>query len=458
MASNISLSVEKFSYTDSPPGQLRWHHDISSGIVFTYSPPYLKVTLGRKVLDSFDAHKQVQETEETIRAMTSSGITVSNDKLPVSAMIREGQPALAIKHARSSKGARRIQVKFPSTDDLTIARDIMRRAGIRVFNNSASSRPSTAQTDIRPLSEHNAGTQSIIIAPQSGFEFLHRAASATLRGSENPSSSPRLRRSAFKPPMHDAPNRLQISQDYPQERIFTETSTDDRPSTAPNFGSDEPLSAMMPPRRELPFNRPYLRDSSKRFIPDDGFAGSSTVTMTPSSSTQRPSTADLPPLKQPTYATRSTTVIEKKPKAANVPLTQDSELLRDQYIPAFLGASEALRDESLRPRPSLLKRPSSALKDLEDINKKQRSDPSAKAKPSTDSLRAGGKENYNLTDLISQAAHSSDPRILPSYAAQPQEVRDNMLSEFFVNCVEDDDFITLCQDVAANWRRIGLGL
>ncbi|KAF4309504.1 hypothetical protein GTA08_BOTSDO01989 [Botryosphaeria dothidea] len=230
MASSVSISLVKYTFTDTPERPFKWHNEMGAGLTLTFSQPYLKVTLGKKTLNSFDMQKQVQETEETIRAMASSGIVPSNEALPISALVRPGQLALGMKYAKSSRTVRRMQFKFHSQDDLTIAQDLVERAGVRIYtswgNNSRSTR--------RPFSNGRA-----------------------------------------------------------------------------------------------------------------------------SSSTHKAHTDD--------------------------------------------------------------------------------------------------SENY-IVEQVRNATHSDGSRTLRSYAAQTQEMRDNLLNELFIECIEDDGFIALCQDVAANWRRIGLGL
>ncbi|KAF2091341.1 hypothetical protein K490DRAFT_32910 [Saccharata proteae CBS 121410] len=47
---------------------------------------------------------------------------------------------------------------------------------------------------------------------------------------------------------------------------------------------------------------------------------------------------------------------------------------------------------------------------------------------------------------------------LSAYAAQPYETRRRDLDQFVADSLNDDDFITLCEDVGACWRRFALGL
>lgn len=218
---------------------------------------------------------------------------------------------------------------------------------------------------------------------------------------------------------------------------------------------------MMPPRRELPFQRPYSRNSDGIKKQVESSLDNPTTASRAMSVSKRPSTADLPPLRPPTYATRSATIAMKKDITATeeqsnsvkLPPTQERDTLSSQYFTTALEPSASMHTidvfpETTYPPSSTLGRPSSAVTDKAEITRR-------KAASSIARDHQDDPETHRLADLIRTSTRSRD---LQSYTTQPQDVRGNLLNEFFVECIEDDDFQLLCQDVASSWRRIGLGL
>lgn len=351
-----------------------------------------------------------------------------------------------------------MQFKFHSQDDLTTAQDLVERAGVRIYTSWGNVGPATMERANRPLSRQDTDFRPSSAISNNTPGVLSSLTSATFPGSEYPSSPPHPRQTALRNSMRDDLSQFQTRDDYQQSSFPAGSRAEQRPSTAPNFTSDRPLSAMMPPRRELPFTRPYYRDSDKTFVPGDGFIGSPAVNKQASSSDQRPSTADLAPLKTPTYATRSTTRMEKKKQVANSSLTHNDAPPTSEYFPALRGLSPStLRDETSRPVLSPLKRPLSDTDSNENSRSTRRPFSNGRASSSTHKTHTDDSENY-IVEQVRNATHSDGSRTLRSYAAQTQEMRDSLLNELFIECIEDDGFIALCQDVAANWRRIGLGL
>jgi hypothetical protein len=47
---------------------------------------------------------------------------------------------------------------------------------------------------------------------------------------------------------------------------------------------------------------------------------------------------------------------------------------------------------------------------------------------------------------------------LGTYATQSVDDRATLIGDWMMQHIEDDSFLTLCEDVAGCWRRIGLGL
>lgn len=47
---------------------------------------------------------------------------------------------------------------------------------------------------------------------------------------------------------------------------------------------------------------------------------------------------------------------------------------------------------------------------------------------------------------------------LAAYVAQPQEERMAIIDDMICECLGDDNFVKLLEDVDQSWRRIGLGM
>ncbi|KAF4541285.1 uncharacterized protein LTHEOB_8681 [Lasiodiplodia theobromae] len=415
MATNISIGLRKFSFTDTPEKPFQWEHEMSPGLTFTFAPPHLKITIGKKVLDSVDVHQKVQQTKTQLAAMEMHGAALRNDDLPISAMSRPNQPALGIMYRKSSRRIRRMQLTFNSASDAKIAYDLIVRSGVKMFTKY---RPSSATLDFPP------------------------SQSATMGASDYPSSPPGMRRLVLQNSSHDR--------------------EDVRPSTAPATELGSGLMDMLPPRRELPFSRPDSRDSGNFGSSGSGLMGSQISNSRPSSS-NRPSTANLPPLKPPTYASRSTTAKHKTQLTTEMPSIFASQSSSSHYFSAnpapssdTIGweSSKTLRPGSSASKQSLIDIVGS--NELSHSHRQPFSSSKETAAHETGQLSRGYDED--LTDLVRNATQSDASKRLQSYAAQPWNAREDLLSEFFVSCIEDDAFITLCQDVNANWRRIGLGL
>ncbi|KAK0654210.1 hypothetical protein DIS24_g5432 [Lasiodiplodia hormozganensis] len=282
--------------------------------------------------------------------------------------------------------------------------------------------------------------------------------------SDYPSSPPGMRRLVLQNSVREhassehsilgQPNRQPFFQSHDREDV--------RPSTAPATELGSGLMDMLPPRRELPFSRPDSRDSGNFGSSGSGLMGSQISNSRPSSS-NRPSTANLPPLKPPTYASRSATTKHKTQLTTEMPSIFASQSSSSHYFGANPGSSSDTigweSSKTLRPGPSASKQSLSDVvgsNELSHPHKQPFSSSKETAAHETEQLNRGYDED--LTTLVRNANQSDASKRLQSYAAQPSNAREDLLSEFFVSCIEDDAFITLCQDVNANWRRIGLGL
>lgn len=242
-----------------------------------------------------------------------------------------------------------------------------------------------------------------------------------------------------------------------------------RPSTAPVRQEENTLSQLLPPRRELPFLRPSSQPKSR--APNEGGSPSR-----PSSSTahasSRPHSAFVDPTLHPGQRPSSAKALvdsdRTEPLQVNAPGVESSTL-RNIHPPLPSVSSQELPTLSLTS-----KRPLSSLGDNAS-NARQGPEPSPNG--ADGSLHATGHSASKLN--VQSAPHAvsddgayldrvaarvaaetglGDATNLSMYSAQSTEERKTIINDWMMQHLEDDDFLTLCQDVSGCWRRIGLGL
>ena len=78
--------------------------------------------------------------------------------------------------------------------------------------------------------------------------------------------------------------------------------------------------------------------------------------------------------------------------------------------------------------------------------------------PTKDIHAALGRIGTAMTAALSAgSARSADQDALAGYAALNYEERMAVLEKLILDGVNDENFITLCEDVQGCWQRIGLG-
>ncbi|KIW04194.1 hypothetical protein, variant [Verruconis gallopava] len=246
----------------------------------------------------------------------------------------------------------------------------------------------------------------------------------------------------------------------------------ERPSTTSKMTIvqlDSDLSAMIPPRRELPFKRPESRQSA--FSRDR--------------SASRPSSsADLSALPKPNF-------IEPAPIESVMPTRKHGTSAENDLTRNLAEGETKKRYADTKEATSLdvdaagAERPNTATstqskrirlaKETGIRLSTSLSTPSASNNVSDDapmtSEKAAGTNNItdnlrNALDRVGSAMTPTSPQIacqhlekenLASYAGMPYEERMAVLEKLIVEGVADENFITLCEDVFGCWQRIGLG-
>jgi len=112
------------------------------------------------------------------------------------------------------------------------------------------------------------------------------------------------------------------------------------------------------------------------------------------------------------------------------------------------------------PRPSFSEKPTKSTGDSQAA----KTPPDLSAVPLSINSSTGQAPSFAASSMdrvvaqISAEATSSSTDSLASYAAQSANERSTLISDWMMQHIEDDGFMTLCEDVLGCWQRIGLGL
>lgn len=281
-----------------------------------------------------------------------------------------------------------------------------------------------------------------------------------------------------------------------------------RPSSAPVTQASDSLSQFLPPRRELPFNKPAVGSSSKS---NAGNAGLKTLE----------SSHDLSSLPKPTVAKKFGTRGAKQPPKTkarapkplqarkgknsckqevaarifettaerasvqslgagpiavadiqpNVPATSLASSSKATLVEVALAGRErplteleAGEDNGRRPLSAKSQRSVSGNQSHMQPNQMELDLPTVTS-DHFERMNASDDVSANYLDRIDVfvSKHMSRPPpeandSLADYAAQSDEDRMAAIDDMICQNLMDDDFLKLCEDVENSWRRIGLGL
>lgn len=456
----------------------------------------------------------INDAQDLTKSMQRRGIEMKADQLPISAIIR--CPLLAIRWQLPNQKVRklpasyaldlyiiqirRVQIRFKTNEDFDHVYTHLHHLGLFMAAPAPQDRGSTANTDQsrnstrasfstvrteheRPgpscppsrLSEISSRPYTSVSAPtvvESQIqEAVHARPNSALPNSSLTYQDP------LTPPVHfrrpdsalvtspDQPTSFQ-PRDQAVATIEHHGLTSTRPETALLY--DRPDTAELPPRRELPFRRDSLPPSSGSdnnrpdSRPSTGVMGPPPLPtrvsdLRPSSARATSLDNELPPLRQPTIVTDT----GKKASAQQRPLTpmpssgghsnpaQTPTICEEQ-----ISFAPALSSPQAYPTPApsspLATRPLSAL-DSGAENRLGSASPGVFASPPASA-------NRGRTGRPIALPHSQDAKdALKAYAMQSDDGRKAALNGFIFKSLDDNNFITLVEDMETNWARIGLG-
>ena len=313
----------------------------------------------------------------------------------------------------------------------------------------SSNQPTQLSCPPSRLSEISARPYTAVSAPTAVESHIQEAAHAR-PNSAFPSSSfgPQ---NPLTPPMYfPRPDSASVvspgypsfpPRDRPVASIEQHEISTSRPETALLY--DRPDTADLPPRRELPFRRDSTSSGNDGLRPQS-----------------RPSTGLMGPPPLPTR------VNDLRPGSART-ASLESELppLRQPTILGEVSKAISTQQRPHTPRPASKGRakPAQTLTAYEDqlsfsptSSSPQAYPTPAATSPVAASPSTSGTENTVDRSLASALSGDSE-NALKAYAMQNDDGRKTALNDFILKALDNNDFLTLVEDMETNWARLGLG-
>jgi hypothetical protein len=428
--------------------------------------------------------------------MQQHRVTMKNEQLPITAIAK--CPMLAIRwniESNQTVTVRRVQLKFASTEEYDIALSQLLQLGLRVSQQQQpAQRPSTIQSvSIHPpvlanisspgpsfppsrlseISSRPSTAHPSVTALQSQNVNTIRPASACSTTMSNPlippvyfprpassSSIMTLPLSNTTAPTLNEPSYSMMSLPSNSTNEANATMSAPRSSSSMIYSGPDTSDLVIPPRRELPFGRSTSilagrEESPPRSAGSTGAMGPPPVPSPLRSARRSPSSIcttreapDMPPLPQPTFV-----------RGAETPTTAGSNSGR---------MTSRGSDRSILPRPTILGEPASSsplpghwssmsgIGDLSVTAQDSHQSPPQCHFP-TPPVSEISYQDRVASELYNMIAANGNEG-LAAYAMQSDEGRKTALNDFMMKHIDDENFLTLVQDVSICWSRIGLGL
>ncbi|KAF2267518.1 hypothetical protein CC78DRAFT_613954 [Lojkania enalia] len=513
----ISLPLAKYSYSAGVPAnvqQFTWSHvagdllvvfDTFRGVENRSDSQWqmMKVIQGSCILETLPLQELVNQASQITEQMRLHHVELKAEQLPISALVK--CPLLGIRYNLPDGKVRRIQIKFTSNKDYDIAIDHLLKLGLRITpsslsqNASKSGSPSTVsgkpesggpsyppsglvEISNRPLtaplshSQHRKLTSPSPECTQTMEECRrpHTAATSasdtssdnTVKGNSysQPASLPQHKQGHEVNPADraNAYSGLVTRQRNPQHATKMSTSNplippeyfqhpaisaplpviyeehmdeSSRPPTS-NTEIDVPWTGSsmgLPPRRELPFGR-----SSSPKVPSSDFDRPSSHL---SSSAMRP----LPLPSLTTLSGGPTPPLIRGLDLSPLPLPTFLANAAERGSPAPPSKSHSLERAHNDRRIT-----SSSILDTST----QRQQSSTPISPPHHSEPAQNRVLSEITDNTNTSGSGN----LAAYSMHSPEGRKDILNDFILKHLDDDNFVTLVEDLSTCWAYIGLGI
>ncbi|KAL5422488.1 hypothetical protein PMIN04_004630 [Paraphaeosphaeria minitans] len=370
-------------------------------------------------------------------------------------------PSLAFRYnVPEANKVRRIQIKFASPQDFDAAYDHVRELGLwfTPTQQARSASPTRSGPSCPPsqLSEITGRPGTAVPSPTIVNDTVTgmRPSTASYFSSASTASSRRPDSAAAMSP-YESTIRSPLSA---------------RPDTACSI-----IASDLPPRRELPFERLDTADSTGNNStrpgsrPLSGVMGPPAMPALARAGTKRPNSKDgsshsteLPPLRKPTYISKTLTSQAAKLNAGSGsalytrdPMRPQSAIVQNNYtaMQQMMTSAPVLTPNTPRPASSY----NTATMHSRGILHNNSNSPIE----TTAALETPPGSDLDMLDS-SPAENKGDSEQhveeLAAYAQQPNQSRVNELNNFIFQHLQDSNFLTLVDDMQMTWARIGTGL
>lgn len=334
----------------------------------------------------------------------------------------------------------------------------------------ASNRPHSAVTASTSIESHLQETPHA--RPVSAYTTFGSSSSSTSASFSDPLKPPEY----FARPDSATSSVLNLPSTTSALGEQSSTTFHERPETAILYDRPDTAEAALPPRRELPFTRfsaphssgsdsaqPSSRPSTSLMGPPP--LPARVANLRPSSSRTASQDTELPPLPKPTVldtAQQQPSWMQQPPRTPNqdhiatqgAPTPTLEEQENRPYSNPSPGSSGSSPLSFNRPSSSMLS-PNRPINGLSSDAQHQRRSTSLSPLSTPTTMASPSTEKGFAPDGSTVAAAVDN---LAAYAMQPAEGRRAALNEFIFQHLEDENFITLLEDVETCWARTGLGM
>ncbi|KAF2804712.1 uncharacterized protein BDZ99DRAFT_525536 [Mytilinidion resinicola] len=469
-SSLISLRLVKFSNAVDPSSEAEkfsWKHTTQDLVVvfdsFRNDPlnhaghptKMMKVIQGTKVLESVDIEGKIREANNVIDTFRQLNVEIRHDQLPISGLVR--CPLLALRYTLADSKIRRLQLKFASESDFKIVYDFLTGMGCQITQSlpGSSTAPPTAITSAESIGPSGR---------PSSLAHLTSAPEAT---------SSRGIGSSGMPFSSLQPSNSQVQQDAAAGCQRPPTARLDSISESAYLASPSqllqrnwtPSFASVPPSDNLD----VLKDLRQRYVSIQASPAYSspgprdTNQIASAVRTHFPHLNTIAEHEAPTSTSRPFTAPESQMDSLlqMIPPRRELPFRRDGSQAGSSRPSSSI-DLPPLPRPSFSERNRNATEPSQ-VPKQASDRPSASASASGNTRQAPPSAASSIDRVVAQisaevTSSSGSTHNLASYATQAVDDRETVISDWMMQHIEDDGFMTLCEDVLGCWRRIGLGL
>ncbi|KAJ5596231.1 hypothetical protein N7450_002689 [Penicillium hetheringtonii] len=422
------LSLAKFSYTATPidhPGPLSWSHINAHGDLVCALDQYpghesiparliMKITRNDIIMEQIDIARFVQSV---ISQHTSAS------KSPFAVVIK--CPCLAVKYPQNGS-IRRFQLKFLVERDFYTALSVLSEANCPLTEGNATAVPHLRRL---PSSSSWASSLQAPTIPMTNrtipsiFHLHHHMCPPN-----------------FMLPKDQKPQELKtVPQDLPFNTTHAEamsapvqqtahpTDPSSKPTTKDGYHDLQELNQVLPPKRDLPF----LKPSTKRKRTEANVVDEAT---------------------------------KSKPKSFRVnQLTAQSTHNKLERRESIMSDTSSQSLVPTQPYPEFIEPPSTQ-PDLQSGRGNDLENPIERLATTVSAAIATNPVNNIQVERTQSPSQRAAPILnsvqeqLSAYLASPNPERVQFLENWMCELVNDDSFMTLCEDVESTWRRFAFGV